>query len=96
MKVALDAMGGDHAPQACVAGAVLALREFPKLEKIFLVGDESRVRAELEKNDCRDPRVEIVHASQVVEMSESAVDGVFKGQAAAYFLQFELRVGGAN
>ncbi len=76
MKVALDAMGGDHAPQATVAGAVLALREFPKLEKLFLVGDEARIRAELEKNGCRDPRVEILHATQVVEMSESAVDGV--------------------
>lgn len=76
MKVALDAMGGDHAPQACVAGTVLALRAFPKLEKIFLVGDETRVRAELDKCRCRDPRVEVVHASQVVEMTESAVDGV--------------------
>ncbi len=76
MKVALDAMGGDHAPQATVAGAVLALREFPKLEKLFLVGDEARIRAELEQNGCRDPRVEILHATQVVEMSESAVDGV--------------------
>ncbi|MGA1539974.1 MAG: phosphate acyltransferase PlsX [Chthoniobacterales bacterium] len=76
MKVALDAMGGDHAPHATVAGAVLALREFPKLEKLFLVGDEARIRAELEKNGCRDPRVEILHATQVVEMSESAVDGV--------------------
>ncbi|MGA0850232.1 MAG: phosphate acyltransferase, partial [Chthoniobacterales bacterium] len=69
MKVALDAMGGDYAPQATVAGAVLALREFPKLEKLFLVGDETRIRAELDKNNCRDTRVEIVNASQVVEMS---------------------------
>lgn len=76
MKVALDAMGGDHAPQATVAGAVLALREFPKLEKLYLVGDEVRIRAELDKLNSLDSRVEIVHATQVVEMSESAVDGV--------------------
>lgn len=76
MKVALDAMGGDHAPQACVAGTVLALRAFPRLEKIFLVGDEGRIRTELDKHSCRDPRVEIVHASQVVEMSDSAVESV--------------------
>ena len=75
MKVALDAMGGDHAPQACVAGAVLALREFPHLERLFLVGDEGQIRAELDKHGCRDPRVEIVHTTQVVEMCESAVDG---------------------
>lgn len=76
MKVALDAMGGDHAPQACVAGAVLALRAFSNLEKMFLVGDEGRIRAELDKHSCRDPRVEVVHASQVVEMSDSAVESV--------------------
>jgi phosphate acyltransferase len=76
MRVALDAMGGDHAPQNCVAGAVMAVQEFPKLEKLFLVGDETRIRAELDKHKCEDPRIEIVHSTQVVEMSESAVEGV--------------------
>ena len=76
MRVALDAMGGDYAPQACVAGAVLALSEFPKLEKLFLVGDNNRIRAELDKHNCHDARIEIVHATQVVEMSETAVEGV--------------------
>ena len=76
MRVALDAMGGDYAPQATVAGAVLALREFPKLEKLFLVGDTERIRAELAKHNCDDPRIEIVHSTQVVEMSETAVEGV--------------------
>lgn len=76
MKVALDAMGGDHAPQACVEGAVLALCEFRNLEKLFLVGDEAGIRAELDKHRCNDPRIEIVHTTQVVEMSESAVDAV--------------------
>ena len=76
MRVALDAMGGDYAPQACVAGAVLAIREFRNLEKLFLVGDTDRIRAELAKHNCNDPRIEIVHSTQVVEMSETAVEGV--------------------
>jgi phosphate acyltransferase len=76
MRVALDAMGGDHAPQNCVAGAVMAVQEFPKLERLFLVGDETRIRAELDKHKCDDPRIELVHSTQVVEMSESAVEGV--------------------
>ena len=38
MKIALDAMGGDHAPEEIVKGAVLALDKYDKLEKIFLVG----------------------------------------------------------
>ena len=76
MKVALDAMGGDGAPQNCVAGAVQALQEYSALEKLFLVGDEAILRAELEKHRCRDPRLEIVHTTQVVTMSESAVEAV--------------------
>jgi len=76
MRVALDAMGGDHAPRNCVDGAVLALREYPHLEKLFLVGDEAQIRAELDRNGCTDSRVEIVHTTQVVEMHESPVDSV--------------------
>ena len=69
-------MGGDGAPQNCVAGAVQALQEYSALEKLFLVGDEAILRAELEKHRCRDPRLEIVHTTQVVTMSESAVEAV--------------------
>ncbi len=69
-------MGGDYAPQNCVAGSVQALRDFSHLQKLYLVGDETRIREELDKHRCADPRLEIVHASQVVEMSESAVESV--------------------
>jgi phosphate acyltransferase len=72
MKVALDAMGGDHAPAVNIGGAVEALRLYPGLERLFLVGDESRLRDECAKQglDLRDPRVEIVHAPEVIGMSE--------------------------
>ena len=78
MMIALDAMGGDYAPANTVAGAVMALREYPKITKIFLTGDEQAVRAELAKHGCTDPRVEIVHTTQVVEMSDAAVEAVRK------------------
>jgi len=78
MRIALDAMGGDYAPANTVAGAVMALREYPKITKIFLTGDEQAVRAELAKHGCTDLRVEIVHTTQVVEMSDAAVEAVRK------------------
>jgi glycerol-3-phosphate acyltransferase PlsX len=74
MKIALDAMGGDFAPRNTIAGAILALREYPQITQLFLVGDEPRVRAEL--GDFSDPRVTVVHTSQVVEMSDSGLDAV--------------------
>jgi glycerol-3-phosphate acyltransferase PlsX len=77
MKIALDAMGGDFAPANPVAGAVQALRDYPSIS-LILVGDETRLRAELEKHDLRGltGRWEIKHTSQVVEMSDSPIDSV--------------------
>ncbi len=68
MKIALDAMGGDHAPAAAVAGAVQAARAYDL--EVILVGDASRLQAELRRHDTRGLRLPIVHASQVVEMNE--------------------------
>jgi len=76
MKIALDAMGGDFGPPNLVGGAVLALREYRHIGKLFLVGDAAQIEAELKKHDCNDKRVEIVHASQVVDMSDRAVEAV--------------------
>jgi len=76
MKIALDAMGGDFGPPNIVGGAVMALREYPHIEKLFLVGDTPRIEKELKQHRCSDRRIEIVHATQVVEMSDGAVDSV--------------------
>ena len=76
MKIALDAMGGDFAPKNTIAGAAEALRENRDITKLFLVGDTERIKAELAALQFSDPRIEIVHASQVVEMSDGAVESV--------------------
>ncbi len=76
MKIALDAMGGDFGPPYLVGGAVLALREYSQIDKLFLVGDTPQIEAELKKQNCNDGRIEIVHSTQVVEMSDGAVESV--------------------
>jgi glycerol-3-phosphate acyltransferase PlsX len=76
MKIALDAMGGDFGPPHIVGGAVLALNEYPRIDKLFLVGDTPQIEAELKKHGCNDRRIEILHATQVVEMKDSAIDAV--------------------
>jgi glycerol-3-phosphate acyltransferase PlsX len=67
MRIALDAMGGDFAPKNNVEGAVLALKEYPELEKLFLVGDAVAIGNELKRIGFQDERIEILHASQVVK-----------------------------
>ena len=76
MKIALDAMGGDFGPPNLVGGAVQALREYPQIDRLFLVGDTPQIEAELKKNNCSDNRVEIVHSTQVVAMTYGAVESV--------------------
>jgi glycerol-3-phosphate acyltransferase PlsX len=69
MKIVVDAMGGDHAPGVVVAGAVAEARE--RGTEIILTGIEDRVRAELAQHPgAADLPIEVVHASEVVEMAE--------------------------
>ncbi|GAB4167408.1 MAG: phosphate acyltransferase PlsX [Terrimicrobiaceae bacterium] len=76
MRIALDGMGGDHAPKSPVAGAARALAELPQITKLFITGDQTALKAELAANQCSDPRVEIVHTTQVIEMGDLAVEAV--------------------
>src|SRR5437868_12807452 len=70
MRIALDAMGGDHAPGPIVAGAVQAVAANPDLH-VTLVGDRAQVEPLL---GGRAPdRIELFHCSQVVTMEEAPV-----------------------
>jgi phosphate acyltransferase len=76
VKIALDAMGGDFGPPNLVAGAVMALRAYSQITKLFLVGDTSQIEAELKKHGCNNRKIDIVHSTQVVDMSDSAWSAV--------------------
>ncbi len=69
MKIIVDAMGGDNAPEAIVRGGVLAAKQFG--EDIVLVGQEERVRAILRADGAEGiPHLSIVHAPDVVDMHD--------------------------
>lgn len=73
MKIAVDAMGGDHVPEHPVNGAVLAARELGV--EVVLVGDREQVEPALAR--LGDPSgVSVVHAQQVIGMDESAANGI--------------------
>ncbi len=75
MKVIVDAMGGDNAPQAIVEGCVMALAENPSLE-ITLVGKEDDISIELAKHNYDTRRINVVHATEVIDMAEPPVDAI--------------------
>ncbi len=68
MRIAVDAMGGDHAPEHPVAGAILAARELGA--EVVLVGQEDRIHEVLRRHPAP-PNLSIIHAEEVVEMDES-------------------------
>ena len=69
MRIVLDAMGTDGYPAPDVEGAVLAAREWN--DEILLVGDETLVQAELKRHNTSGLEIGLVHASQMIEMTDS-------------------------
>jgi len=67
--IALDAMGGDHAPRAEVEGAILAARELDV--RVVLVGLADKIQAELNRLKARGLPLEIVNATEVITMTDS-------------------------
>src|SRR3982074_1776685 len=72
MPIALDAMGGDHAPGPIVAGAVQAVAADPNL-RVILVGDRARVEPCLVREGAARDRIEFFHCTQVITMEEAPV-----------------------
>ena len=70
MRIALDAMGGDHAPGPIVQGAILAVQKDPEMQ-VVLVGDQAQIEPLLASAGPVRDRLEIFHASQVIGMDES-------------------------
>lgn len=80
MKIALDAMGGDHAPEEIVKGAYQAAEEFAFVDKIFLVGNQEILSKFAQS---KHKKIEIVHASEVIEMAEHPANAYRKKKDAS-------------
>lgn len=72
MKIAIDAMGGDHAPEVVIQGAIEALTLYPQIEKLLLVGNEAQLKQLWQENQGSQEKVEFVAAASVVEMHDPA------------------------
>ena len=77
VRVAVDAMGGDHAPASTVKGTVDALNKSQGIS-VFLVGQEDVIKKELEQYTYPKERLTIVPASEIIEMAEPPVLAIRK------------------
>ncbi|MEE4197728.1 MAG: phosphate acyltransferase PlsX [Bacteroidales bacterium] len=70
MRIGIDIMGGDFAPEAAVLGAILAHKELSYEDRLVLIGDEAQIEALLKREKVSPEKFDIVHASQVIEMTD--------------------------
>jgi len=94
MRIAIDAMGGDHAPRNIVEGVVMAAREVRPDRQLILVGIEEEVRIELEQLKADRLPIEVVHASETIEMHERPVDALRKKKDSSIGRTIDLVRGG--
>jgi phosphate acyltransferase len=76
MRLAIDVMGGDHAPDAILAGCIEGLGALNGDDRLILVGDRAVIEETLKERSIRDDRIEVVHAAQCIEMHESPTRAV--------------------
>lgn len=76
MRIAVDAMGGDHAPREIIKGALEAARKLDGVTRLILVGDEARIRSEAQALGGLSDRVDIRHATEVVAMDEAPAQAI--------------------
>ncbi|MCF7957916.1 MAG: phosphate acyltransferase PlsX [Phycisphaerae bacterium] len=77
MRIAVDAMGGDKAPDEIVAGVLASLEQLDD-NHIVLIGDEPRILELLGDPSVWKEKVSVVHASEVIEMDDSPVEALKK------------------
>ncbi len=77
VKIAVDAMGGDHGPSEMVAGAVEAVEAKPQIQ-VLLVGKEDVIASELAKHTYDKERISVVNATEVIATEEPPVNAIRK------------------
>lgn len=90
MLIALDAMGGDHAPLEPCNGAILACREKPHLS-IALIGDSEKIKPIIEKAEANvRARLNIVHADEVIKGNDSPSISIRRKKKSSLVVGFEM------
>src|SRR5690625_6003953 len=86
MQIAIDAMGGDNAPQAIVEGAIEAIKDVADLS-ITLIGDEEQIKKYL----TNDERITIIHTKEVIDNDDDPTRAVRRKKEASLVLMADRK-----
>ncbi len=90
MRIGLDVSGGDFAPEANLAGALLAFAELPQDVRIFLIGDEIVISNWLDEKNIQNSNFEIIHAPDVITFHDHPTRAIPKKPNSSIAVGFEL------
>ncbi len=90
MRIALDAMGGDHGCVVAIKGVKRALDIDDRITELMLVGQEEAIRAALQEVHLTDSRVQIIHASEVLTMKDKPLEAIRKKKDSSLVRAIEL------
>lgn len=97
IRVALDAMGGDHAPRTEIEGVALALRELPGEFRVQLVGPSGALEAELAQHPEVDrSRLELIEAPEVIGMAEKPLEAIRRKRKSSIAVGLGLQAKGQS
>ncbi len=94
MRIGLDIMGGDFAPESPVNGAVLARADLPESAQLILYGDNDLIHQELQSCKASADDFSIVHADQTVEMGDHPVRAISQKPRSSMALGFKALANG--
>jgi len=94
MRIGIDIMGGDFAPEAAVLGAILAHKELSENERLVLIGDQVKIREILKRENVSSDNFDIVHASEVIEMGDHPAKAFSRKQDSSITVGFHLLASG--
>src|ERR1700712_5319711 len=90
MKIGLDIMGGDFAPQATVLGAIEAHSNLSSSQKLVLIGDKNFALTILQEQGFRPDNFEFIHTSEVIGMGEHPTKAIVQKPDSSISVGFKL------
>jgi glycerol-3-phosphate acyltransferase PlsX len=94
MRIGLDVMGGDYAPDAAVSGAILARQVLPDNITLVLIGDKARIEELLKAKGSTSAGYEIIHSSEVIEMNDHPAKAFSQKTQSSIFIGYQLLLSG--
>ncbi|RQP19398.1 phosphate acyltransferase PlsX [Parapedobacter defluvii] len=95
MKIGLDILGGDFAPEATIQGAILASKQLSKEQKIVLIGDQDIAKQQIEQAGENPAFFEYVHAPEIIGMGEHPTKAIAQKPNSSISRGFQLLKDGA-